>query len=81
MPINHESNTGEPSSGIWGPGFHLSTVGDHGVECPICKCYNEPDYLFKKLGNRVYRVIRCQGCKSKLHCILNMNGSFTLTEY
>lgn len=75
-----ESNTGKPSSGVWGKGFHLSTVGDHGVDCPICTCYNDPDYLFSKLKNEPYKVIKCKGCKRKLSCSMTMSGAFTLSE-
>ncbi len=76
-----ESNTGERSSGVWGKGFHLSTVGDHGVDCPVCTCHNEPEYLFKKLGNNEAKTIKCKGCKRKLFCVLNpFTGAFKLTE-
>lgn len=75
-----DSNTGERSGGLWGNGFHLSTVGDYGVDCPICTCYNNPEYLFKKLGDNEYKVIKCKGCKRKLHCLLTLSGAFKLTE-
>lgn len=75
-----DSNTGERSSGVWGKGFHISTIGDHGVDCPICTCYNDPEYLFKKLGDNVTKLIKCKGCKRKVKCFINpFNGAFSLT--
>lgn len=78
-----DSNTGERSEGEWGKGYHLSTVGDYGVECPICTCYNDPDYLFGKIceGYQISKVIKCVGCKRKVNVLLNpFTGAFTLTE-
>lgn len=76
-----DSNTGLQSSGEWGDGFHLSTYGDHGVDCPVCTCYNDSDYLFSKLKGRPFAKIKCKGCRRNMNCIINfINGSFTLIE-
>ncbi len=76
-----DSNTGERSGGVWGKGFHLSTSGDHGVDCPICTCHNDPEYLHNKLKGDIQKTIKCKGCKRKLLCTLNfMDGAFSLTE-
>lgn len=80
MELN--TNKAEPNKGIWGNGFHLSTVGESGVNCPICNCYNPPEYLEYKMSKKknCYGNIKCIGCHRKIFCTMDFTGRWILSE-